>query len=68
MILNTNVFIKIFILVFVIFYNTFGQNTFEFDEQRSSILQDIISSDIGIADLNSDGVNDLHSIKGEENE
>ena len=59
MILNTNVFIKIFILVFVIFYNTFGQNTFEFDEQRSSILQNIISSDIGIADLNSDGVNDI---------
>ena len=54
-----NFLFKIIILTFLFYHNTFGQNSFELDEQRSTVLQNIIASDIGVADLNNDGINDI---------
>ena len=51
--------LKIIILTFIFFANIFGQNNFELDEERSNVLQNIISSDIGVADLNNDGISEL---------
>ena len=51
--------LKIIILTFIFFANIFGQNNFELDEERSNVLQNIISSDIGVADLNNDGISDI---------
>jgi len=50
--------LKIIILTFIFFTSIFGQNNFELDEERSNVLQNIISSDIGVADLNNDGIGD----------
>ena len=50
---------KIIILTFIFYHNTFGQNAFELDEERSNVLQNIICSDIGVTDLNNDGINDI---------
>ena len=54
-----NFLFKIIILTFLFHHNIFGQNSFELDEQRSTVLQNIIASDIGVADLNNDGFNDI---------
>ncbi|GIR89499.1 MAG: hypothetical protein CM15mP87_09910 [Candidatus Neomarinimicrobiota bacterium] len=54
-----NFLFKIIILTFLFLHNIFGQNSFELDEERSAVLQNIISSDIGVADLNNDGINDI---------
>ena len=51
--------LKIIILTFIFFTNIFGQNNFVLDEERSNVLQNIISSDIGVADLNNDGIGDI---------
>ena len=51
--------LKIIILTFIFYHNIFGQNNFELDEERSNVLQNIISSDIGVADLNNDGISDI---------
>ena len=59
MILNRNFFFKISFLVLLFQRVVFSQDVFEVDIDRSSILQNIISSDIGIADLNNDGINDI---------
>ena len=59
MTLMINFLFKIIILTFLFYNNIFGQNTFELDVDRSAILQNIIASDIGIADLNNDGINDI---------
>ena len=59
MALNRNFFFKISFLVLLFQRAVFSQEVFEIDAERSSILQNIISSNIGIADLNNDGVNDI---------
>ncbi|MEL0174068.1 MAG: VCBS repeat-containing protein, partial [bacterium] len=59
MTLMINFLFKIIILTFLFYHSTFGQNSFELDEQRSTVLQNIIASDIGVADLNNDGINDI---------
>ena len=51
--------LKIIILTFIFSTNIFGQNNFELDQERSNVLQNIISSDIGVADLNNDGISDI---------
>ena len=59
MFLNRNFFFKLSFLILLVQRAVFSQELFEIDTDRSSILQNIISSDIGIADLNNDGVNDI---------
>ena len=59
-----NFLFKIIILTFLFYHNIFGQNSFERDEERSTVLQNIIASDIGVADLNNDGINDTWVIRG----
>ena len=59
MFLNRNFFFKISFLILLVQRAVFSEEVFEIDADRSSILQNIISSDIGIADLNNDGVNDI---------
>ncbi|MDG1224065.1 MAG: VCBS repeat-containing protein, partial [Candidatus Marinimicrobia bacterium] len=59
MFLNRNFFFKISLSILLVQRAVFSQEVFEIDTDRSSILQNIISADIGIADLNNDGVNDI---------
>ena len=54
-----NLFLKIFFLISIFCQNIIGQDLFQLNIEHSSVLQNIITSDIGIADLNNDGTNDI---------
>ena len=59
MILNRQ-FLFISVLI-ILFYekDLFGQDLFNFDESLSSVIKQSTASNIGVADINNDGINDL---------
>ena len=59
MVISKNLFLKIFFLISIFCQNIIGQDLFQLNTEHSSVLQNIITSDIGIADLNNDGTNDI---------
>ena len=59
MTISKNLFLKIFFLISIFCQNIIGQDLFQLQIEHSSVLQNIITSDIGIADLNNDGTNDI---------
>ena len=59
MTISKNLFLKIFLLISIFCQNIIGQDLFQLNIEHSSVLQNIITSDIGIADLNNDGTNDI---------
>jgi len=59
MTISKNLFLKIFLLISIFCQNIIAQDLFQLNIEYSSVLQNIIASDIGIADLNNDGTNDI---------
>ena len=59
MILNRQ-FLFISVLI-ILFYekDLFGQDLFDIDESLSSVIKQSTASNIGVADINNDGINDL---------
>jgi len=59
MILNRKFFFISFLIIFFSEKNLFGQNLFDLDESLSSVIKQSTASNIGVADINNDGINDL---------
>ena len=59
MILNRKFFLILFLIIFFSEKDLFGQDLFDFDESLSSVIKQSTASNIGVADINNDGINDL---------
>ena len=59
MILNRKLVYILFLVIFFSVKNLLGQGLFDFDESRSSVIRQSTASNIGIADINNDGINDI---------
>ena len=59
MILNRKLVYILFLVIFFSVKNLLGQGLFDFDESRSSVIRQSTASNIGIADINNDGVIDV---------
>ena len=62
MTISKNLFLKIFLLISIFCQNIIGQDLFQLNIEYSSVLQNIITSDIEIADLNNDGKIDAQDL------
>ena len=57
---HTRLLIYIFFLTLYFSINSaWGQDLFNFDSLRTSIIDPVIAADIGVADINNDGIHDL---------
>ena len=59
MILNRQFFFISFLIILFYEKDLFGQDLFNFDESLSSVIKQSTASNIGVADINNDGINDL---------
>ena len=59
MLLNRKLASILFLVIFFSVKNLLGQGLFDFDESRSSVIRQSTASNIGIADINNDGINDI---------
>ena len=48
-----------FLTLYFSINSAWGQDLFNFDSLRTSIIDPVIAADIGVADINNDGIHDL---------
>ena len=59
MIQNRKFFFLSILIIFFSEKDLLGQGLFDFDESLSSVIKQSTASNIGVADINNDGINDL---------